>query len=171
MRTITFAFLLSLVVQLTTSSQTVPPPCSLQNYTIYVDQMNFGSYSTSRYHGGLYSMYSAVFCLPTAPLNAVRDRLNAREETPTSYSVKCDDASVKSYPDLIFVVNGVKVAAEPSDYIQLYSPSSDNYCALYIGYCPDIVAQSIDYLFPSYLERQLCWAENGTTVNCQKPFT
>ncbi|KAI6204512.1 hypothetical protein M3Y94_00682900 [Aphelenchoides besseyi] len=120
--------------------------CTGLTNTIYVQEMDMGSYTTARYHNGLYQNDNIALFLPLTPFNTVLDKINGRKGYAW-YEAKCDNQSLASYPDLNFLVNNVKIVLKPVDYINLDVQWSTGWCMLKVTYSEE-KAKTVDYLFP-----------------------
>ncbi|KAI6195735.1 hypothetical protein M3Y94_01022700 [Aphelenchoides besseyi] len=158
MKTLSSLLLLALVHLSLQAPVITEEPCTSVNETFTVDKVSFGTYTTARYHRGLYNEQEFLLLVPKVVFDSVTDQLNAQVVDSLSI-VKCDNQSLITYPDLIYTVNGVNIVLHPSDYIDT-EQSLFYMCVLLIDYMEDI-AEDYDYVVSYVAEDQLCRAQKG----------
>ncbi|KAI6211999.1 hypothetical protein M3Y96_00493800 [Aphelenchoides besseyi] len=135
--------------------------CTNYNPSFYVDNVNYDTYTTSRYHKALVQNESnpdPYFYVPSVVFQTIVDKLNATKNGDV-YVVKCDQASLVPYRALLFRVNGQYFVVGPEDYLDLGTQSTGT-CEVLIDWIP---VGYVDYIVPSVNKETICFIESLST--------
>ncbi|KAI6223483.1 Peptidase A1 domain-containing protein [Aphelenchoides besseyi] len=142
-------FLLSFVLLVAVSANQLP--CPGKSSTFSIDKLSFGSMTNAHSASGLIAnrVDGQWIEVPNAVYDSILDTLKA-QPMGRFHGVPCSE--IKSYPDLVFNVNGSELRIPATAYVNQKS-ESNGLCELFVMNRPQ---SNPDYVVPYALAAEVC---------------